>query len=267
MTFDPYAGGGPTGGGSSQGAQPWVWMPYSKNVQSPTGVYEYAPGYRIITGYKQGAALDAGSANNYFGNMSNSEFKRLMGHAYAFNGSDATPSTAQWLWGQAVNYASQANAANPNKRVSPWDILKRWGSTGGGPGGGGSGPGGGGGPVTTHSTSVQRNVQQISKSQARGMIGQALEALVGRSYSQEDVGEFLKQFNTEAKANPTVTKTSTTTTQNGTSSSSSSSSTSSGGIDAQDVTERFAKSRKDYAEFQTAVPLMDAFMAAIQSPV
>jgi hypothetical protein len=259
MTYNPGTPNGGTGGGS----QPWVWMPYSQSVQSPTGVYEYAPGYRIITGYKQGALMDMSSAENYFGNMPQDQFKRLMGHTYAFNGADATPSTAQWLWGQAVRWAAQSNAKDPEKRVSPWDVLKQWGSEGKGGAGGG---GGGGGPRTTTSTSTQRNVQKISRSQARGMLGQALENLVGRSYSKEDIDGFLAQFNTEAEKNPTVTTARTTTTTNGSSSSSSTSSTTKGGLDAQDVVERFAKSRKDYAEYTTAVPLMDAFMAAIQSP-
>lgn len=262
MAFNP---GSPSQAAAS--GDGWVNLP-GVDTGNPSGVMEYAPGYRVITSYQ----TPTSDALAYFGYMKGNEQDRLTKLTWGFVGGQNAPdpSTSQWAWQQAVAYAAAANRRDPSKNVSPWDILESWSKKGSGPNGSGNGRGGAGsGPRTVTQTSVSRNVQKISQSQAKGLVTQALEALNGRSYSKDEVDAFIKQFNAASAADPQVTKSSTTThiSAGGSSQSSSTSSTSSGGVDAQQQAEAFAKSRKDYAEYTTAVPLMDAFMQAIQSPV
>ena len=262
MAFNP---GSPSQAASSDGG--WVNLP-GVDSGNPNGVIEYAPGYRVINSYQ----TPTSDAMAYFGYMPNKDQDKLTRLTWGFVGGQNAPdpSTSQWAWQQAVQYAASANAKDPSKRVSPWDVLERWAKKGSGPGGsGGSGGGGAGsGPRTIRQTSVSRNVQEVSRSQAKGLITSALESLVGRSFGAGEVDAFIEQFNAASKADPQVSRSSTTTNIDGKGNqSSSTSSTSSGGVDAQQQAEVFAKSRKDYAEYTTAVPLMDAFMQAIQSPV
>ena len=271
-SFDDYlnASGGPTpqtaaannGGG-------WVSLPSVDQGPTPTGVYEYAPGYRVITGWQ----TPADSALAYFGTMGSNDQQRLINLTWGFVGGQNAPdpSTAEWAWGNAVRYAAAANARDPSKKMSPWDVLARWAKDGGGPDDAGHGGRDrtGGGPRTMTSTSYAKTVQKVSQSQAKGLINQALQSLNGRRYAKAEVEAFIDQFNAAAAADPQVSKSTTTThvSGSGSSQSSTTSSTQSGGVDASQQAEAFARSRPDYAEFQTAAPLMNAFMQAIQSPV
>lgn len=252
--------------GSNDGG--WVNLPSLDSGVTPTGVYEYAPGYRVITGWQTPAA----DAQAYFGAMGSNDQQRLVGLTWGFVGGQNAPdpSTAEWAWGNAVRYAAAANARDPSLKMSPWDVLEKWAKDGKGGGGGSGGNGsGGGGPRTISQTNYSKSVQKVSVSQAKGLINQALQSLNGRRYSKAEVEKFIEQFNAASAADPQITKSKTTThiSAGGGSQSSSTSSVSSGGIDPQQQAEDFARSRPDYAEFQTAVPLMDAFMQAIQSPV
>jgi hypothetical protein len=209
--------------------------------------------------------------------MTDAEQKRLLDLTWKYVGGKTAPdpSTLQWAWQQVgVPLAAAANARNPDAKVSPWDMLEKWakGKTAGGSGSGG-GAGGGASSSSTTSRSTQRNVQKVSESQAKGLLTQALQALNGRSYSAAEVTDFVNKFNAEAAANPQVSSSVTHTvsrssggTNSQNTSSSSTSSTSSGGVDPTQVATDYAKSRPDWAEYQTAVPLMNAFMSAIGNP-
>lgn len=263
MSFDPDE----TQSSSSGGGGP-VWMPHATRVPH---VIEYAPGYRIIDGSRSAAApWSQQRANDHFFEMGDKDLTRLSRQVEGFSGNkNPAGSTLAYYWQTAVSQAASLNARNPEAKVSPWDIFAKW-SKNGGPSGSGNRNGGGGsgsgGSRSMTSTSVNRQVQTINANQAKALIKTSLEQMNGRSYSAKEVHDFVEQFNAAARANPSVTRSTTHTTASASSSSSSTSSTTSGGVDAGQLAQDFARSRPDWAEYQTAVPLMDAFMSALQSP-
>lgn len=261
-------------GGGSQSWGDTVYMPGIINPPArPSPLSNRAPGYGFpVTRPSRPGRIPVTSDNAaaHLVAMTPTERARLARGAAAMTGGSTKPSTQQWLWNQAVGYAAAINAQNPKARMSPWDamdaLIAGGGGDGGGGGGGRGGGGGGGGGGPTTQTSVTSQVQQTTTQQARQMLNQAMNTLVGRDVTDAQLQAFVKRLNTDLKKNPTKQVSVTTQQVSGSTASSVSQQTQTGGFDQQQAALDFAKQQPDYAEFQTAVPYMEAFMRALGSP-
>lgn len=150
-----------------------------------------------------------------------------------------------------IDDAVQAASANPNGPTA-WQIITGFlnGTTDmSSDGGGGSYGGGGGG------SSVTSQIQLTNPDQAKQLINSAMAGLLGRRATNDEYKKFLKTLNSAERSNPMVTSVEGDTV------------TVTGGTSAAQIAEDFVSSRPDYAEFQAATGLMDAFISALDDPV
>lgn len=117
-----------------------------------------------------------------------------------------------------------------------------------------NGPGGG----PSYGPFRNTDVTLTSKSQAEGLVDQALQRYLGRDATDKERKKFLALLNEQQMDNPTVVE--------GATSAGGTSSVRSGGVDPAQVATDFAQSRKDYSEYQAATTYLDAFMDAIKNP-
>lgn len=124
-------------------------------------------------------------------------------------------------------------------------------------------------PPTTSSTITTT----LSTSQdARAILSKQMENDLGRKATDAEVSTFTKALNALQRSNPNVSTTKTTGGEvdangNHIGAPSVSNETKTGGFDATQYSQDYARSNKDYAEYQTETTYMDALMRAIQSPV
>jgi hypothetical protein len=136
----------------------------------------------------------------------------------------------------------------------------------------------------TNTNSMTKNTTISTEQEARGALVTASQSLLGRDPTKNEVKLFTRALNSMQRANPDMTQTSGQevsqpvnsqiinstagpTQLNQANRSTTSSSVSTGGFDSGQYTKDYAKSAKDYAEYQAETTYMDALMQAIQSPV
>jgi hypothetical protein len=204
------------------------------------------------------------------------EYQKIV-NRMASSGLDVSdPETVQKNWEKAVGAASKAYASG-YYRLDPFAAIDLIGSK------------------TsqnqqinlTNINNVQKNLTISTSEEAKGALSNASQQLLGRDPTAKEIKLFTNALNSMEKANPSYT---TTTGQevsnpgipqlanvNGSvaqistgARNTTSSSTSTGGVSqlaSGQFTSDYAKSAKDYAEYQTETTYMDALMKAIQSPV
>lgn len=131
------------------------------------------------------------------------------------------------------------------------------GYSGGGSGGGGGGGGGGGDTVTQTTNSTQTRVDLTNPTASQGVLAQAFRALLGRLPTMEEVDEFRRLLKAAERNRPvTVNSTTTATTSvndDGTQQTTDQDSDvkQKGGVDAGVIAEQFARTRPDFAGYQS----------------
>lgn len=156
--------------------------------------------------------------------------------------------------------SDEFNAARITRQINNgmFDLGRQFGGSGGGGygyGGGYGGGGGGGGGTTTTAYNF------TNPDTARGLVNQVMTALLGRMPTDGEYGKFMDALKQAEQKNPTVTTVEMNADGSGTTM------TTTGGTSPSTIAQEFAESRPDYAEFQAATSLMDAFMAALDDPV
>jgi hypothetical protein len=182
-------------------------------------------------------------------------------------------------WTTAVNWASDSYVKG-GRRLTPWDAIDEIGAANGGAN------------QTTgvKDTTIQNvnntdvKVDLSSPQTARAYLESSMLSSVGRSPTSKEIANFREALNQMEKANPVVNKTTGTRTNSsqgtrtvdasgattnitGSYSADNTNTVQSGGMERAQYATDFAKSAKDYAEYQTETTYMNALMQAIQSPV
>lgn len=204
------------------------------------------------------------------------EYQKIV-NRMASSGLDVSdPQTVQKNWEKAVGAATKAYASGYYK-LDPFSAIDLIGSTTA------KNPQ----ISVTNTNNVQKNLTISTGEEAKGALTNAAQQLLGRDPTAKEIKLFTNALNNMEKANPSYTSTNGQEVSNPGSSqlvnvngsiaqidtgnrNSTSSSTTTGGVSAtaaSQFTSDFAKSAKDYAEYQTETTYMDALMKAIQSPV
>jgi hypothetical protein len=122
-------------------------------------------------------------------------------------------------------------------------------------------PGSSGMPSRT--VSVNKNVQTFTAQQLEGAATQYAQDLLGRALTSSELARITKFTNTEAMANPQISRT---VTKNKTSGSTSTTTTK-GGIDEGQIIKSQIEENPEYANYQKATTYFDAMTRALQGPV
>ena len=155
------------------------------------------------------------------------------------------------LMGQSMLEGFAEDSYNNPSGMSPWQKVMALynGEAGTAPGSGGGGGGGGGGGAPTNT------VQLTDPDSAKQLINTAMASLLGRQATTDEFDTFLKTLNQAEMDNPLTVKIEGNT------------AIQSGGVNAAQRAQDYTQSRPDYAEFQSATTLMDAFISALDDPV
>lgn len=200
----------------------------------------------------------------FFG-LDEKQQKLVVNAANAVGGYEVPSTWYQGVYEDALKASSQLYQKGVKKTA--WEILADWAggkgpATTNGPGSTNSSGGGGGGGGGAFS-STTRSVSLTNRDTAERILDAALTNFLGRQASKAEIKMFTRNLNRQEQANPTVT------TQAGVSSGNSSvnNQVSGGGVDPALAAEKYAQSRPDYAEYQSATTYMDAFVNALSDPV
>lgn len=162
--------------------------------------------------------------------------------------------TLQKFWTTYVGDA--ANFASAGKRVSPWDVARMDSKAPGNK----AAAGGAGGPAKVRDT-TSKSVNLTDPTTARAVVNQALSQYLGRDANDEEAKAFTAALNAQETANPNVTKT------HYNADGTSSSSVTTGGTNAGELARESAMADPNYAEYQAASTVYNAFISALGTPV
>lgn len=104
------------------------------------------------------------------------------------------PQALERLWAWAVEQS--ANAFALGQKMTPWEILEKYGKQGGFTSGG-SGP----------RTMTSKSINLTDPETAKGIILSALRQALGRRASDKEIGQFRSALNTLERQNPSITTT------------------------------------------------------------
>jgi hypothetical protein len=165
----------------------------------------------------------------------------LIGKGYMTNRADVNNFSA-WL-DKAVVIAAQAD--NRSQRLTPLDILERLPES----------ETGADGSPRSFSTST-RTVNQSSRTDAKATLNNAYQQMLGRMANNKELAAFQKALNDLESKNATVSSLSGTTTSKGGTSSTSQTVRTTGGFNAGQFAQDWARSRPEYAETFAATTFM-----------
>lgn len=117
--------------------------------------------------------------------------------------------------------------------------------------------------MPSRTVSVNKNVQTFTAQQLEGAATQYAQDLLGRALTSSELARITKFTNTEAMANPQISRT---VTKNKTSGSTSTTTTK-GGIDEGQIIKSQIEENPEYANYQKATTYFDAMTRALQGPV
>jgi len=160
------------------------------------------------------------------------------------------------LWQSVVSQAAAAYSTT-GKKVTPWALLQLRGKSMVN-----------GKPAAKTTTST--NIDEMDPAQAKVMIKQSLQQMLGRDPRQDEIDDFVAKAQTIAQQNPQVTKTTTQYDFAGTPTDQTS--VSHGGADvvnakAQLAAEQSAENAPDYAQYQAAGVYAPWMFQALASPI